>query len=289
MATLDLPLPEITVEDFNRAWTRFELVAKAKEWSADRQKLVLPTLLRGKLVEFYVEANEETRGELARLKAFLLAKSGLARDPLTSSQLFISRSQNPGEKVSDFVVALKTLFKEAYETEETTSAILLQRFLTGLLPPIRRQLLLKGKPTTLVQAVRDAEGVEYALNFATESDSTQDEIVSVVHQKRPAQESVSDKFQESLDQIVKRLEALETTKKCQPPSQQSFKFYSDGPPRNDRDRNRGRGRGRGRGFDKQRSDYEQCCWLCGEIGHLKRQCPLNYKWPARRMDGWPHP
>ena len=31
---LDLPaLPEITVEDFMRAWTRFELVATAKEWN----------------------------------------------------------------------------------------------------------------------------------------------------------------------------------------------------------------------------------------------------------------
>ena len=60
--TLDLPLPEITVEDFGRAWTHFELVAKAKEWDAARQNLVLPTLLQGKLLEFYVEASDETRG-----------------------------------------------------------------------------------------------------------------------------------------------------------------------------------------------------------------------------------
>lgn len=30
--SLDIPLPEVTAEDFKRAWTRFELVAKAKEW-----------------------------------------------------------------------------------------------------------------------------------------------------------------------------------------------------------------------------------------------------------------
>ena len=64
MTTLDLPLPEITAEDFNHAWTRFELVANAKEWNTDQQKLVLLTLLRGKLVEVYVEANDETRGDL---------------------------------------------------------------------------------------------------------------------------------------------------------------------------------------------------------------------------------
>ena len=111
-------------------------MAKAKEWDAARQNLVLPTLLRGKLVEFYVEASDETRRSLEQLKTFLLAKAGLARDPLVSSQLFMARSQNPGEKVSDFVVALKTLFKEAYGAEEGNSAILLQRFLTGLLLPI---------------------------------------------------------------------------------------------------------------------------------------------------------
>jgi len=35
---LDLPLPEITIEDFHRLWTRFELVASAKEWDAAKQK-----------------------------------------------------------------------------------------------------------------------------------------------------------------------------------------------------------------------------------------------------------
>ena len=279
MTTLDLPLPEITVEDFNHAWTRFELVAKAKEWNADRQKLVLPTLLRGKLVEIYVEANDETRGDFAQLKTYLMTKSGLARDPLTSSQLFITRSQNPGEKVADFVMALKLLFKEAYGSEETTSPILLQRFLTGLLPPIRRELLFKGKPETLVQGIKDAEGVEYALNFATESESPQD--VNVIRPKCQTHETVPDKLQESLDQIVKRLDALETSQKPQPPPQQSLRYYSNRPINS--------GRGRGRGLDRQRDNYERCCWLCGEVGHLKRQCPLNYKGPAGRMDSWSRP
>jgi len=61
MATpLDLPLPEITSEEFQQAWTRFELVAAAKEWNDERKKLVLPTLLHGKLVEYYVEADDAT-------------------------------------------------------------------------------------------------------------------------------------------------------------------------------------------------------------------------------------
>ena len=45
MATqLEIPLPEIQVQDFKRAWTRFELVAKAKseEWDEGKQLTVIP-------------------------------------------------------------------------------------------------------------------------------------------------------------------------------------------------------------------------------------------------------
>ena len=146
--------------------------------------------------------------------------------------------------------------------------------MTGLLPPIRRQLLLKGKPETLVQAIKDAEGVEYALNFVIESESPQD--INVIRPKCQDHEPVPDKLQESLDQIVKRLDALETSQKRQPPSQQSFRYYPDRPIST--------GRGRGRGFDRQRDNNERCCWLCGKVAHLRRQCPLNYQGSAGRMD-----
>ena len=50
MATFDVPLPEITAKEFLRAWTQFELVSTAKEWSSEKQASILPTLLQGKLV-----------------------------------------------------------------------------------------------------------------------------------------------------------------------------------------------------------------------------------------------
>ena len=173
---------------------------------------------------------------------------------------------------------LKRLFKEAYSTDDYTSTILLQRFLTGLLPPIRRQLLLHGKPETLQQAIKDAINVEYALSFDTGLDDTQ-EVVNVVQHKPPTQESAAThKLQESLDQIIKRLDTLEAVQK-QPavqPTQQYTRPRRDQPYR-DRSRQR-----------KQPSyDFEQRCWVCGELGHLKRNCPLNYNGPARPVGGWP--
>ena len=116
-------------------------------------------LLQGKLVDYYAEFAEAMRGDLQRLKTSLMTKAGLMCDCLASSQMFMSHSQWPEEKVADLMVELKKLFKEAYPAEEMMSGILLQRFLTGLLPPIRRQLLLHGKPDTLQQAIQDATNV----------------------------------------------------------------------------------------------------------------------------------
>ena len=89
MAQLDLPLPEITVADFQRSWTRFELVASAKEWDAAKQKLILPTLLRGKLVDSYVALNESAHETLVSIKKALMESVGIAHDPLTAGQAFM--------------------------------------------------------------------------------------------------------------------------------------------------------------------------------------------------------
>lgn len=46
---IELPLPEISTDNFSRGWLRFQLVAKAKGWDEDQQKTILLTLLRGYL------------------------------------------------------------------------------------------------------------------------------------------------------------------------------------------------------------------------------------------------
>ena len=77
-----------------------------------------------------------------------MMRAGLARDPLTAGKIFISRCQLPGEKAEDFENDLKKIFKQAYPEEELTSGILLQRFLTGLVASVSRQMLLRGQPTS---------------------------------------------------------------------------------------------------------------------------------------------
>ena len=49
--SLELPLSEPVTEDFKRGWRHFEFIAAAKEWSAEKQLVVILTPLRGKLID----------------------------------------------------------------------------------------------------------------------------------------------------------------------------------------------------------------------------------------------
>ena len=266
---LDLPLPEITANDFQRSWTRFELVESTKEWDEAKQKLILPTFLRGKLVGVYVQLNETACANLGNVKKALMEGVGIARDPLTAGQAFMSRHQSAGEAVRDNTADIKKLFKEAYPEEAQELPILLQRFLTGLAPPICRQLLLRGTPTTLEQAIIDATSVEYALKFEPVSEERSE--VNIVHKPRPLPDNNdSQKLHTLVESMTKKMAELEA-KLDSATKNQLKQRYS------------------GRQRRPPNTDNPRTCWLCGEPGHVRRYSPLNGNRPVRSMGGWPRP
>eukprot|EP00731_Ephydatia_muelleri_P001876 Em0001g1876a len=165
-STSSLPLPEITTDDFERSWTRFHLVAAASKWDDEKKLLMLPALLRGKLVEIFISLSAEEKETLTKLKQALSDRAGITRDSLTSAKAFSERKQGAYESVRDYEIDLTRLFKEAYPNEDTTkSAVLLQGFLGGFRPEITRHILLKGTPNKPEDALKEALAVERALAF----------------------------------------------------------------------------------------------------------------------------
>ena len=110
------------METFEHAWLRFELAATAKEWQEDKQLRTLPTLLRGKLVEYFVELGSEEKSSLEGVKAVLTKEAGLKKDPLVAAKHFSSREQGEKESVRDYATQLRKAFAEAYPKE--VSAVL---------------------------------------------------------------------------------------------------------------------------------------------------------------------
>ena len=265
MARLELPLPELVIEDFQRGWTRFEFVAATKEWDAAKQLTVIPTLLRGKLIDYYVELADGTKFDLGRLKAALQEQAGVKADPLVASKQFNQRNQNPDEKVKDFASTLQRLFKNAYPDESMASAVLLQRFLTGLRPEIGRQLLLRNRPANFADALKDAVEIEYALEF----DDLGEGIHAITQNKRQSEHLDSTALTQTLEALTKRLQSLETSLQKKP---QIVPHSKSG------------GRRYGSPQQHRRGHRLGPCYNCGEEGHFYRSCPLNYYGPAPKVD-----
>ena len=162
--------------------------------------------------------------------------------------------------MSDFASSLKQFFESAFPEEAMTSSVLLQRFLTGLRPEISRQLLLRQRPANFTTALKDAMDIEHALEFCGEEDN----IHAINRAQTTSEPSDTVALHQKLDTLTKRLESLEVTigKNQTPPSR----------PHYTRDRGQRRGRRIGP------------CYNCGEEGHLRRDCPLNYYGPAPKVD-----
>ena len=141
-------------------------MAKAKDWDEDRKRAIIPTLLRGKLFDEHVELPDESKEDLGKSIEVLAEWAGTICNPLSAAKLIAERNQRREKKVIEYTDEWKRLIRDAYRLEKVDSTVLVQRFLTGLLPEVERQVLLKGRPKTMGEAVKmvtDAQSIPSSL------------------------------------------------------------------------------------------------------------------------------
>ena len=118
--------------------------------------------------------------------------------------------------------------------------------------------------------------IEYALNFETKAEPMKI-INTVSNYDSLGEPNVAMQLQKILDQMLKHMESLEM--KVQAGAKgASDVHYSSRYCRS----------GNQKGSCVRYSQTEQVCWVCGESGHFKQDCPqLNYNGSAPPVGGWP--
>ena len=141
-------------------------------------------------------------------------------------------------------------------------------------------MLLKKKLDNLSEAIKDAVTIEYALHFDQSGPETQASQFPADHEpinmlsggaKQSGQKEEYTKLQKTVEALTKQLENLEANLQ---------KSLTSSPRHNYQTTRQNRG--------PRRRQPVGPCYRCGQEGHYYRQCPLNYHWPASKVDDrWP--
>ena len=186
----------------------------------------------------------------------------------------MTRSQLERERVTEFTMQLKKIVQTSVSWRGQYVRHTLQRFVMGL---VSRQLLLRGKPDTFENAIEAAREIELVLEFESNPMELNAKISSV--------EDCDTGLQAALKDLTERLGNMEaqiqSVVQCSVAAGNSkTKAEARGT-----EQEAGRRHLRPVSYDDRRRSGRMCCFWCGEEGHIKRFCPLNFNGPAGTANG----
>ena len=272
MATFDVLLLELAVDNFPWAWTKFELVSTAKEWNAAKQTAVLPTLLWGKLVDHYIDLNDTTMADLRLIKDSLDGENKLDARFLDCRKAVYGSLPTHRWKGRRFCSESEEAIQACIPCRQSTdvrdsSTMGCDRIATHPNTTSRKRL---------DAAMEIAQGVEYALNLK--------QGVLLATQRRSMWsgswsmwEDLSTQLQQTLEQMAKWLKTLKTRLQSGDHGGSSRKRIRVPNCRNNST------------CGRYIPDCDhRCCWKREDPGHLQRDCPkLNYDGLAQPVGSWP--
>lgn len=294
-------------EPWNVWFNRFTEVADRRRWSnEDRLDELLPRL-QGTAGEFvFGQLRRDVRGNYAQLVSELNSRFRVVVTKKTYGAQFSHRNQKASESVEEYAAELKRLYDKAHANrdEHTRQEDLLRRFLDGLYDDKARfQVEYVKEPRDIDEAVfqvvdfqetrhrpllnegncdkrgkKHARSVSYAL---TEYEDSDNEVEGGNIQNKRVKRKISStarKTSNGQSSLVgkgvsgKQIEKPEQTQKDDSEGKlektlKALQEKIEGLERQLQQRNNGNMRNRSRS--------ELVCYLCSEIGHFSRTCPLR--------------
>lgn len=294
-------------EPWNVWFNRFTEVADRRRWSnEDRLDELLPRL-QGTAGEFvFGQLRRDVRGNYAQLVSELNSRFRVVVTKKTYGAQFSHRNQKASESVEEYAAELKRLYDKAHANrdEHTRQEDLLRRFLDGLYDDKARfQVEYVKEPRDIDEAVfqvvdfqetrhrpllnegncdkrgkKHARSVSYAMTEYEDSDNEVEggeiqnkrvkrKISSTARKASNGQSSLAGKGVSG-----KQIEKPEQTQKddSEGKLEKTLKALQEKIEGLERQLHQ-----RSNGNMRNRSRSELVCYLCSEIGHFSRTCPLR--------------
>lgn len=294
-------------EPWNVWFNRFTEVADRRRWSnEDRLDELLPRL-QGTAGEFvFGQLRRDVRGNYAQLVSELNSRFRVVVTKKTYGAQFSHRNQKASESVEEYAAELKRLYDKAHANrdEHTRQEDLLRRFLDGLYDDKARfQVEYVKEPRDIDEAVfqvvdfqetrhrpllnegncdkrgkKHARSVSYAMTEYEDSDNEVEggeiqnkrvkrKISSTARKASNGQSSLAGKGVSG-----KQIEKPEQTQKddSEGKLEKTLKALQEKIEGLERQLQQ-----RSNGNMRNRSRSELVCYLCSEIGHFSRTCPLR--------------
>jgi len=293
-------------------WTR----SQAKEW------------LEARLMWDATKILDTPRETYADLKEALLAKYGPEKDGDTYSMELRTRRRKPGESLRDLAHSIKELATLTYPelSEEALDHVAREQFKEGVDDTELRQAIFLAKPQSLEEAVKAAVGTELfqkgekARNKRSSVREIQvlqanvEKLTNLVAQMKMDKPQPSGEYQQPPKASISQAppqplrsapwhmqpgpvfpapqpsgEQYPMPTPMYPPTRGQYSVPTQrymppiaGPPMSPPPRPF---------YSGPQQRPQNVCWMCGEPGHFRRNCPLNYSrptpWPQGRPQGQP--
>ena len=283
MATRPVVTPEHYSGEgsFDEWLDHFDSVAKINGWEADEAAKWLSVGMVGRAKAAYKRLPDETRDDFSQAKEALLRRFEPESKRSLYAAEFRAHCKRPCEDWPTFADDLKNLVDKALPDLDghARERLAVGRFLTQIADPQLAFSVRQRHPKTVDDAV--AATLELQAHLSLANTTTQPGggglPVSAVN---PSPPSRPDRTTELLEQLVSRMEKLQTELSTQ---QQPATPYRQQPPRG-RPRYPPRYRQRS-SPPRQQQRGPVVCYRCGKEGHYARGCASPASFPQQQTQG----